>query len=418
MQDVLFIQFLSRSRRGYWDLANGFSDVWDLCKSRGDFHWVVHEPESDKWYKEETYTSRELPITRGTVYVSASYINHLYQAYVWAQMYPGISFVVGGPVAAARAGCSSQWEPLYFDMRKNATLPQNLTITGKSVEQFFGVPDFSGKWKLSIPDQILPADAPVYISYTLDNGCYWGRCIYCNIKEAPRELFRQRRYMGFEFSELEHPGRKIVRLNTGSMTPGYIREVLPGLPVRSDLEYRTFMRCAKAENRALARVVAQEETVLPELTMGIGIEFPSDRMLAYMDKGITCADILETLRICGNAGIRVNGNLILGWGNLVEQDLRELERFFDQMPERSMTSLQLRWLYAHPRTVIHEQYSGEPSFLGPFYLGFRAKISGAQQKRNAEAVRIIEAYSRKKQFRLEGLGNVKPAPGGGGEHAA
>lgn len=407
MQDVLFVQFLSRSRRGYWDLSNGFSDTYALCRQRGEFHWVVHEPESDKWYAEETYTRRRLPMDRGTVYVSASYINHLYQAYVWAQMYPAVSFVVGGPVAAARHCNAKAWEPLYFSVRDQAKLPENLAVTGQSVENVFGVPDFSGRWRLAVPHETVDPDAPVYISYTLDNGCYWGRCIYCNIKEAPVELFRQRKEMGCEFAGLHHPGRKIVRLNTGSLTPAYIRRVLPNLPVREDLEYRTFMRCSDAENRALDRVLAERSGDLPELTLGIGIEFPSDRMLAYMDKGITCGDILETLRICRRHDIKVNGNLILGWGNLAEPDVGNLERFFEEMPEGSLASVQLRWLFAHPRTVIHEQYDGEPVFLGPFYLGFRVQIPEAQQALNSEAVDRIEAWGREKGFRIEGLGNVK-----------
>jgi hypothetical protein len=269
-------------------------------------------------------------------------------------------------------------------------------------------------WKLDVPHQIVSPDAPVYLSYTLDNGCYWGRCIYCNIKEAPKDLFRRRTHFACEFARADHPGQKIVRLNTGSMTPGYIREVLPILPVAGDLEYRTFMRCSRSENRALSGVLEQNGAEFPELTLGIGVEFPSDRMLAWMDKGITCADILETLRICGQHGIRVNGNIILGWDNLREEDLHDLERFLAQMPEKAMTSVQLRWLYAHPHTVIHERYTGEPVFMGPFYMGFRVRIAEAQNQLNQAAAGLIQDWSAKKGFRIEGLGNVLDDPGGGG----
>ena len=417
MEDVLFVQFLSRSRRGYWDLVNGFSDTFDLCRSRGDFHWVVHEPDSSKWEDEEIYTARPLPVEKGRVYVSASYMNHLYQAEVWARQHPGVEVVVGGPVAAARTCGKDNWEPLYFAMRENAHLPDNLTITGRSVEQFFGVPDFSGPWKLEVPHGIVPADAPVYVSYTLDNGCYWGRCIYCNIKEAPADLFRRRTHPAFEFEQIDHPGRKIVRLNTGSMTPRYIRDVLPGLPAGKDLEYRTFMRCSAAENKALSEVVARQDGKLPALTLGIGVEFPSDRMLAWMDKGITCDDILQTLKICREAGIRVNGNMILGWNNLIEEDVRDLERFLANMPEAAMTSMQLRWLHAHPHTAIHDLYTGSPRFLGPFYLGFKVEISQEQQQLNQAAAEQIQAWAPRKGFRIEGLGNVVENPGGG-SHAA
>ena len=167
------------------------------------------------------------------------------------------------------------------------------------------------------------------------------------------------------------------------------------------------MRSAKAENQALRRVLDKAGPDFPKLTLGIGIEFPSDRMLTYMGKGIGKADILETLEICSRHRVRVNGNIILGWGNLVESDLQELEAFFEAMPDGSMTSAQLRWLFAHPNTPIHEQYQGEPVCFGPFYLGFSTDISTRQMALNRQAVRMIESYSRKKQFRLEGLGNMK-----------
>ena len=407
MSDVLFVQFFSRSKSGYYDLSNGFSDTYDLCQDKGDFYWVEHEADSRKWEEETIYTQRRLPISKGTVYVSASYINHLYQAHVWARQNPEVDVLVGGPVAASRRRPDDAWDPLYFQIREGASFPDNLHISGQSVEDLFAVPQFSGQWKFAVPEEVGATKEPIYLSYTLDNGCYWSRCIYCNIKEAPRELFRRRPHMGFEFETVEHPGRKIIRLNTGSITPKYIREVLPGLPLREDLEYRTFMRSARAENQALETVLEAAGAAFPKLTIGIGIEFPSDRMLDYMGKGINRDDILETLRICSRFGVKVNGNVILGWGNLLETDLREMEAFFEAMPDGSMTSAQLRWLFAHPNTIIHEQYQGDPVHFGPFYLGFSTEVSPEQMDLNKQAVRIIEKYSRTKHYRLEGLGNMK-----------
>ena len=407
MQAVLFVQFLSRSKTSYCDLANGFSDTYDLCQSKGDFFWVEHEGDSSQWHSEKIYTDRKLPIDRGTVFVSASYINHLYLVYVWSQQYPEIEFIVGGPVTASRECTTDAWNPLYFEVRDHFQFPENLKITGKSVEDIFEASNFSGQWRLEVPHTIVNPESPIYFSYTLDNGCYWGKCIYCNIKEVPRALFRRREELNYEFAGLGHPGTKIVRLNTGSITPKNIREILPNLPRRNDLEYRTFMRSAPAENQSLEKVLGQMTDGFPALTLGIGIEFPSDRMLTFMGKGITKDDILETLRICAQYNVKVNGNVILGWGNLVKEDIQDLERFFEDMPDQAMTSAQLRWLYAHPHTVIHDRYQGEPVYLGPFYLGFSTDISPEQMALNREAVEMILGYSRTKRFKLEGLGNMK-----------
>ena len=67
MKDTLFIQFYSKTKSGWFDLCNGFSDTYDLCKSKGDFFWMEHEADNDKWYEEKTYQDRPLPIKKGPV---------------------------------------------------------------------------------------------------------------------------------------------------------------------------------------------------------------------------------------------------------------------------------------------------------------------------------------------------------------
>ncbi len=39
-------------------------------------------------------------------------------------------------------------------------LPSNLELTGRSVEDWFQVPNFSGKWKVDVPE-FVPNDSPV-----------------------------------------------------------------------------------------------------------------------------------------------------------------------------------------------------------------------------------------------------------------
>lgn len=406
MTETLFLQFYNEIKSAYFDLGNGFSDSHDLCKSKGDFFWTEHEVDSTKWYEEETYNNRELPIKKGTVYMSALYTNHLYQSYVWAKEYPEIKFIVGGPVAAERRVDGQAWNPVYVDIDRNWAIPPNLKITGKSVEDWFGISNFSEEWKLDVPENV-PKKSPIYFSYTLDNRCYWSNCIYCNIGLHAKELFRERTDIHYEFKNLEHEGHKIVRINTASITPKHIREVLPNLPCRDDIEYRVFMRPAKAENEALLEVLSHWGDDIPKIMFGIGMEFPSDRMLRYTCKGFSSEEMLETLKICVTHGIRINVNFILGWNNLLEKDIEELKNFMKRMPEGSVANVQIRWLFAHPHTKIHDTYEGKPIKLGPFYLGFHAEVNEEQMALNKHAGEIISEYGRLKNFKVEGLGNIK-----------
>jgi len=406
MSDTLFIQFYGQTHSGWFDLCNGFSDVWDLCKSQGDFLWLPHVQDADKWYDPDAYGDLVLPIQKGTAYVSASYVNHLYQAYVWALQYPDIKFIVGGPVASERYADKEGWHSVHFKVEKK--LPTNLTLTGQSMESILGVPQFSGTWKLEIPETI-PNGSRVYFSYTIENLCYWKKCPFCSIAQHTMDHARKRTRFGLEFKDLNFNGHRIVRLNTGSITPEHIRKILPSLPKADDIEYRYFMRAAKAETNALKDVVAQLDGDLPASTLGFGIEFPSNRMWQYLNKGTRMDEVMETLDFCRQSGFRVNANVILGWNNLVDQDLKDLEIFMDSLAQNAVTTMQLRWLFAHPHTRIYDEYQGKENSirLGPFNCGFNVRVNDHQKKMNLASADIIREKCQKKSIKLEGYKNLK-----------
>lgn len=91
-KETLFVQFF------YDDcfynelvLNNGFSNVHNDCLGKGDFFWA--EQFDDKLEME----NNDLPVKSGIVYISAFYYNHLVQSYIWANRFPNIQFMVGGP---------------------------------------------------------------------------------------------------------------------------------------------------------------------------------------------------------------------------------------------------------------------------------------------------------------------------------
>jgi hypothetical protein len=198
------------------------------------------------------------------------------------------------------------------------------------------------------------------------------------------------------------------------MTPEHIRKLLPMLPVTSDMEYRFFMRAAAAETRAMKEAVATMGDNLPDCTLGFGIEFPSDRMWQYLNKGTRMTDVLKTLEFCTETGFKVNANVILGWINLTEQDIRDLEGFMQRLSGKTVTTLQLRWLFAHPYTLIYDTYDGvENSIrLGPFNCGFHVTVPPDQMELNLAAAQVIQEQCRKKGIQLQGYKNLnKGQPG-------
>jgi hypothetical protein len=407
MTDTLFVQFYSKRKSNIYNLLNGFSDTYDLCRQYGDFHWMRDEPDAERWYQYARYAANPLPIDNGTIYLSALDVNHLYQSWVWARENPGIRFIVGGPVASERDIQSPGWDPAYVCVTDPDAIPPNLTLTGESVERWFGVPDFSGPWRLDIPSDI-PPGSRIYFSYTLDDACFWHRCIYCNIGCHDSSVVRRRKNMAFEFADLDFDGTKLVRLNTGSVTPRQLRELLPALPTGSGFQYRTFIRAAAPESDALKWAVDACNGNVPKIVMGLGVEFPTRRMLAHVDKGFGPEEIIQCLAVCQASGIVANGNVIVGWNNLTQEDIDELAAFMERVPVNSLRALQLRWLFAHPYTPIHEQFHGSPVSFGPFYEGFSVELDDpAMRDLNRQAVDIFERYAGPKRYKLEGLASVR-----------
>jgi hypothetical protein len=175
------------------------------------------------------------------------------------------------------------------------------------------------------------------------------------------------------------------------------------------MEYRFFMRAAAAETRAMKDALSLMGGSVPDCTLGFGIEFPSDRMWRYLNKGTRMADVIKTLEFCTETGFKVNANVILGWNNLTEQDIRDLEGFMQRLSGKTVTTLQLRWLFAHPYTPIHDDYAGvENSIrLGPFNCGFHVTIPPDQMALNLAAAEVIKQGCLEKGIQLQGYKNLK-----------
>ena len=70
--NILFIQFYSYNEKfNRYDLGNGFSDTYDLCKNNGDMIWLNHNlPDNSK--KKFGYNNNFI-IDKGVVFINRSF---------------------------------------------------------------------------------------------------------------------------------------------------------------------------------------------------------------------------------------------------------------------------------------------------------------------------------------------------------
>lgn len=402
MSDTLFLQFYSKQtyngKTGF-TLNNGFSDSLSECKNRGDVIWYEYDLDETKYYQEDEYSNQELPISKGTVYISAVYPNHLYQSYLWSKMYPNIKFVVGGPMLF---GCEEQPDTrtrfLFFNI--NEDLPKNLYLTSKSVEQILEIPDYSVPWSLEPPKEATFNDS-LKFSYTLENQCYYKKCIFCSTAYQRRNQYRSRAIMDLDYTQFSDYRFNIIRLNTGSITPYHIENVIPKLSSENNMMHYIFIRIVKRDLECFRNTLSKLET-MPNFNMGIGLEFPTERMWKYIRKGFSFDNVLLISDICMQFNLQLCLNFVVGWNTLKSQDIIELKNNIDRIPNEVVKSVRLWWLFAHQRTEVYNTYDGRIQnslSLGPFEFGFLVKVNQEQQELNQQAVKIIkERFKHIKDF--------------------
>ena len=402
MKDTLFLHFISKSRHtNFYDLGFGYSDVYDLCKSHGDFYPVRHNglewaSVPRMWYNNPEFEKFEidLPISKGTVYVSAIYIVHIYQAFIWAKRYPDIKFIVGGPSAS---------KDLWV---MTSEIPSNMILTTQSVEEYFGVENFSGEWKIDVPDYL--KNEEVVLPYTIDSQCYWGKCTYCTYAFCKQRLRPKEKLLNFGFEDFPHNGLKIVRLNSPSMSPKLIEYVVPKLPQRDNIRYDMYIRAAKAEVDSISKII--EGSKNHSMKFITGIEFPSSKILTSINKGITLESIFEMMDLFSDSKHELVFFIILFFDGLTKQSVKDAEEFVKRIPAGSNISIYMTRIFVKPYTEMFDdnQEREVEINLGPFYLGYIPKLSREQIELSKEVRELIRAYPNHRDFTKGIIGYENP----------
>ncbi len=382
-KNILFIQFYS-IMKNRCALYNGFSNVYEDCKNNGDLLWVELNIEDShdltKWSYERKwdmnkFKKNDLPISKGTVYVSTFWHPHVLQAYVWAKKYPDIKFIVGGP-------------PIMLNpYTPDDTVPDNLILKkGLAEKIIFKKNIVSTSWDINLPPKrVLKNIDTIEFTYLIDRRCYWKKCIFCKYYRNIEEPLNR------PASKLFLPDNSkkyFIFLQMPSMSPGYLMAELPKLNKSNNIKYAMFLR-------GNDEIISPLEKTLHKCSMGngpnpkrlafsIGVEFPSNRMLKYINKGATTNSILKTINLLKQYGCTIGINLIRDWNNLTEEDVTEAEKFFNKL--YSITNndiiIGLTTLIIVKGTPLDKIYRDSKKSLtkNPFDIGISRPILNKKQK--------------------------------------
>jgi hypothetical protein len=279
---------------------NGLSYVWDQIKEQGEIVWREVDDES-------------LVATEGEIYASVWYTKNLRLLYNWAKTYPDLQVYACGPLV------------LHYGISLGKEL-SNFHVSNANAEDLLCNGKISS-WNL----EIINTDKPIGYSVSLVDGygCYWGKCRYCKItgKLKYRDID--------EVPVIEHPNKKFIWLHVYSLSPNFMEKLYSKFEDRNDVVYATYVRGDKYITKALIDTLPKLKVDPRYLAFNMGVEFPSDKMLKYMDKGATVSEYLEFIKVCCDNRIRLHFNFILGWKGTDYSDVKSVEYFLNEISKFS-----------------------------------------------------------------------------------
>ena len=321
MNDILYVQFinqgvLGRERHAPLNiLQNGFSTVWDECKSNGEMIWINPD--------------ESIPNFKGTVYISVWYRQDITRVYKYAKENPDSKVIIGGPIVH-----SIKDVPQYK--------ADNVEINTNKVESLFNVEYSSDKWNLEIPSSY--NNSHVSWTYLVDSGhCYWGKCIYCR---SSKDLRNYSSYCPESIPIIEVGKTKSIWLGSLCLSPGTLFSILSVVPERDDVFYLAYTRATKHTSESIEAAI-KNSNIGKQCTFVCGVEFPGNRMLKWMKKGVTTEEQLYAIKTLTDLGCEISLNFIIEWMGIEDGDLGEAEQFFSELKKIHRNNLSAKIYELH-----------------------------------------------------------------------
>lgn len=154
-----------------------------------------------------------------------------------------------------------------------------------------------------------------WIRLVMARGCYWHKCAFCDVRlpyigsfcmPQAREIVDAMQALGSQFHFADE-----------AMPPRLVREVCEEILRRGFVcEWWGNIRFDAAFTPSLAKLMARAGCI----AVTGGLECAHDRLLALMNKGITCASAKKVLKSFRSAGIAVHAYLMYAFPSQTEDE--------------------------------------------------------------------------------------------------
>jgi radical SAM superfamily enzyme YgiQ (UPF0313 family) len=191
---------------------------------------------------------------------------------------------------------------------------------------------------------------------------------------------------------IEFDGLKQVKVGSPAITPYFMEKVFPHLKYSDDLEYDFMIRCDRDVYTALKDNLNKFKGHIPNLKFRFGIEFPSDRMLQFMNKGTTVDGIIEALSVADNFDtVNFYTLYMLNWPNLIQEDIESLKDYITRVSK--VDAVIVFKTFFKINTPLYDMYKHQVRrhvYEGDFYRGYFVQLTEEQFEINAQAWELMK----------------------------
>ena len=333
---TLFIEFHMKSplEKDRITLFNGFSTTYNLCENIVSIEIKFKDPE---------YTLTQLRNTISLydeIYISCSITEEVFFIYLLSLEYTNKKFIVGGPGAI--------W--INSSYKKDSSLKlniPNLIITSESLKSVFKNNYENRQWGLNVPEINFNQYKNIVSLLSMSRSCSWGKCKFCEytteslnignirpydfIKNVPDWIIKDKKFSLFVTSpevSIEEMEYLIPLINH------YSKEVF----------FMMYFRGIKNKDYDKWKRTLSKINDPSKVELFIGIEFLSNRILKYMNKGLTTNEMIKTINLITSMGFTSFLSAISNWNNLIPSDVTEYKKSLDQINDFSSLTIKVAGL--------------------------------------------------------------------------
>lgn len=170
------------------------------------------------------------------------------------------------------------------------------------------------------------------------------------------------------------------------MKPEIMKKFIPNLPKEKDITYHVDFRSCPKETETIMNLFNEYGDNLPNLRCALGVEFPSEKIKTWFNKGWDFDSIkILTQELPKFKNIIVTIQLILSLPNIDRDDLTHLKEFISSINENCYIYVRKLWL--RQGTKIYDLYGVTKNCYAP--------LTDEQKIMNRKDLEIIKTFKGK-----------------------